>query len=107
MNKLILTIIGWFALVMTAQAASFDCGKVVTKVEKLVCANPEISKLDDTLGKAYQTEAAGLVVNPDGSDFSRIVNADNSTTVYYQDGQGDVSTWQYSAGNQPAWALAA
>ena len=56
MNKLILAIIGWFALVMAAQAASFDCGKATTKVEKLVCANPEISKLDDTLGKAYQDD---------------------------------------------------
>ncbi len=54
LNKLVLIIIGWFALGMTAQAASFDCAKAATKVEKLVCANPEISKLDDTLGKAYQ-----------------------------------------------------
>ena len=56
MNKLTLTIIGWFALGMIAQAASFDCGKAATKVGKLVCANPGISKLDDTLGKAYQDD---------------------------------------------------
>lgn len=35
-------------------AASFDCAKVLTKTEKLVCDSPEISALDDRLGKAYQ-----------------------------------------------------
>lgn len=37
-----------------AHAASFDCAKAATKVEKLVCADSEISGLDDELGKAYQ-----------------------------------------------------
>lgn len=35
-------------------AASFDCGKAQTKVEKLVCNTPAISKLDDEIGKLYQ-----------------------------------------------------
>ncbi len=49
----------WIALVMLALganfacAASFDCDKAGTKVEKMICADPELSKLDEELGKAY------------------------------------------------------
>jgi len=35
-------------------AASFDCSKAVTAVEKIVCSTPEISKLDDALAAAYK-----------------------------------------------------
>lgn len=35
------------------QAASFDCAKAGTKVEKLICANKELSKLDEALAKEY------------------------------------------------------
>jgi len=38
----------------TACAASFDCDKAGTKVEKMICADAELSKLDDGLGKLYQ-----------------------------------------------------
>lgn len=41
------------ALAGSAQAASFDCAKASTKVEHIICDNPEISKLDDELGPAY------------------------------------------------------
>lgn len=41
-------------------AASFDCKKATTLVEKAVCANPKLSKLDDALGKAY-TQALSRV----------------------------------------------
>jgi len=37
----------------TACAASFDCTKATTKVEKMICANAGLSKLDGELGKAY------------------------------------------------------
>lgn len=37
------------------QAASFDCTKTTTKVEKLICGNPVISKLDDELSAVYKT----------------------------------------------------
>ncbi len=49
----------WIALVLLtlganfACAASFDCDKAGTKVEKMICADPELSKLDEELGKAY------------------------------------------------------
>ena len=35
-------------------AASFDCSKATTKVETMVCANPELSRLDESLSRAYQ-----------------------------------------------------
>jgi len=35
-------------------AASVDCSKATTKVEKMVCASAELSKLDESLSRAYQ-----------------------------------------------------
>ena len=36
-----------------AQAASFDCGKAQTKVEKMVCTDTELSTLDEEVAKLY------------------------------------------------------
>ena len=33
--------------------ASFDCGKATSEVEKLICSDDELSKLDESLNKAY------------------------------------------------------
>jgi uncharacterized protein len=38
------------------EAASFDCGKAASVVEKLICSNEELSKLDENLSKAYKHE---------------------------------------------------
>lgn len=46
--------LGGLMLSFAAQGASFDCGKAITDVEKRVCDNPIISKLDEELGKLYQ-----------------------------------------------------
>lgn len=35
-------------------AASFDCAKAGTTVEKLICSHPNLSKLDDELDQAYK-----------------------------------------------------
>jgi uncharacterized protein len=43
-----------FTLVAQVDAASFDCSKAVTKVEKLICTNEEISKLDEALSESYK-----------------------------------------------------
>src|SRR3990167_6280936 len=40
---------GWLVPSIPAQAASFDCAKAATKVEILICADAELSKLDDEL----------------------------------------------------------
>lgn len=47
-----------------ATAASFDCKKAVTWVEKTVCANPELSKLDEEMAKAYTDALKSL--SPEG-----------------------------------------
>jgi uncharacterized protein YecT (DUF1311 family) len=39
-------------------AASFDCAKAGTNVERLICETPELSKLDDELAAAYKTVLA-------------------------------------------------
>lgn len=35
-------------------ATSFDCEKARSEVEKLICGDEELSRLDDSLNKAYQ-----------------------------------------------------
>jgi uncharacterized protein len=50
-------ILGTFFLLIIAEnidAASFDCGKATSEVEKLICGNEELSRLDDSLSEAYQ-----------------------------------------------------
>lgn len=47
-----------FALFLTSPsllAASFDCTKATTSVEKLICNNEDISSLDDQLAKSYKS----------------------------------------------------
>lgn len=38
----------------TAPAASFNCNKAATKVEKMICDDSELSKLDDKMGSLYR-----------------------------------------------------
>ena len=45
-------------LVAPVHAASFDCAKAQTRVEKFVCNDPFISKLDSQLGKVYDKDIA-------------------------------------------------
>ena len=49
----------FFASITAAPAASFDCGKAETKIERAICADPKLSALDDELAKVYK-EALGL-----------------------------------------------
>jgi len=41
------------ALSCSTHAASFDCAKAQTQVEKLICADADLSKLDEDLAAAY------------------------------------------------------
>ncbi len=43
-----------------AEAASFECARAKTEVDKAVCASPDLSKLDDSLAVAYRTALGGL-----------------------------------------------
>ncbi len=55
---LMFSLVGWLGGV--AAAASFDCKKAKSKVDKLICATPELSKADDELGGLYQEALAAL-----------------------------------------------
>ena len=59
--------LGLAALVLSGavQAASFDCAKAQSKVEKMICADAELSRLDDELGEAYEDALEG---NPKATD---------------------------------------
>jgi hypothetical protein len=41
------------ALTVSAHSASFDCAKAVSKIEKAICADPELSNLDEYPGRYY------------------------------------------------------
>jgi uncharacterized protein len=41
-------------LITTAQAASFDCENAKSEVEKLICIDEELSRLDETLKETYR-----------------------------------------------------
>ena len=53
---LLAVVLCFFPFYETAQAASFDCSKSTTRVERLICSNKEISLLDDQLGELYSPE---------------------------------------------------
>lgn len=47
-------LVGALGMSLPATAASFDCSKAKSKVEKALCANPELSRLDEEVAQAYQ-----------------------------------------------------
>lgn len=44
----------------SASAASFNCKKAKSKVDKLICATPELSKADDELGRLFKEAVQAL-----------------------------------------------
>lgn len=48
-----------------ASAASFDCSKASSRVEKLICSDPGLSKQDDILGQLYR-KAKAASSSPEG-----------------------------------------
>lgn len=55
---IILSILGICILNSNANSASFDCKKAETWVEKTVCADPKLSKLDDAMAQKYKQNLA-------------------------------------------------
>ena len=55
MTRLVAALVGLLLLLTAAPAAaaSFDCAKARTKVEKLICKDPKLSRQDEDLAKAY------------------------------------------------------
>jgi uncharacterized protein YecT (DUF1311 family) len=54
-TRLVAMLAGLLLIVLAApaSAASFDCAKARTKVEKLICKDPQLSRQDEDLAKAY------------------------------------------------------
>jgi uncharacterized protein len=47
-----------------AKAASFDCNKATTETEIAICADPELSALDELMGEIWgQTSQSSRAVN--------------------------------------------
>ncbi|HEY8101198.1 MAG TPA: hypothetical protein VIF82_10630 [Burkholderiaceae bacterium] len=46
------------SLVVTANAASFDCAKASNRIDNTICASPDISKLDSELDGTYKAALA-------------------------------------------------
>lgn len=53
MKKIVPILLSCLTQQVTAEAASFDCLKAATKVEQLICADAELSKLDEELDSEY------------------------------------------------------
>jgi uncharacterized protein len=53
MKRITWIVFGWIALVITVNAASFDCEKASTQIEKMICADSELSELDSEMEKSY------------------------------------------------------
>lgn len=49
-------------LLASAHAAGFDCTKATSQVEKLICSDGELSKLDDDMAAAYRATTAAPVM---------------------------------------------
>ena len=58
-----------------SHAASFDCTRAQSKIEKAVCANPDVSDLDEYLGRYYAGASEAL------KDGSSCLKADQRTWV--------------------------
>lgn len=54
MKPLVLTAFIALALVPSARAATFDCTKALTHIEKTICSDKELSAMDDRLGRLYK-----------------------------------------------------
>lgn len=49
-----------FFISLNSMAASFDCNKASTKIEKLICSDSEVGYLDEELAKVYNLKMKSL-----------------------------------------------
>ena len=61
-----------------AEAAGFDCAKAKSKIEKIICADPELSNLDEYLGRYFEgalesAKDAAACVKADQKDWVKHV----------------------------------
>jgi uncharacterized protein len=58
LHRALLLAVIFFIPLSNGHAASFDCGKSTTQVERTICATPDISEMDATLQEVYEPTAA-------------------------------------------------
>lgn len=54
MHKQVCVVLAWLGTIAPASAAGFDCGKARSHIEKTICADTELSVLDEHLGRYYE-----------------------------------------------------
>ena len=87
MKKLCITtmsILGACLLSTYTNAASFDCNKATSWVEKTVCDSSELSKLDDTMAKKYKSNLATFSDYEDSKAFKDRLIANQRTWLTFQ-----------------------
>lgn len=55
MNQFVWATVGWLVLLASSNAASFDCTKATSKIEKMICNDSDLSQLDEDLSAAYRS----------------------------------------------------
>lgn len=68
-SKKMLVVLWLFLWGVAAQAASFDCGKASSPVEKMICADEDLSKWDEALARVYKQ-----VLEKRGNDQEMVVS---------------------------------
>lgn len=53
MKRIVWGFLGCLILLPSTRAASFDCAKATTKMEKLICSDAQLSQSDEELARAY------------------------------------------------------
>lgn len=77
-------ILGTCLLSTHANAASFDCNKAASWVEKTVCDSPELSKLDNVMAKKYRTNLNNVANEEDSKSYKNNVIIDQKLWLNFQ-----------------------
>lgn len=80
----IISILGTTLLPAAAHSASFDCKKAATWVEKTVCANAELSKLDDAMANKYKRDLANIANEEDIETYKNNMIIDQKLWLNFQ-----------------------
>jgi uncharacterized protein len=77
-----------FLISCSAYAASFDCAKAQTRVEKLICEDPQISQLDEDMADAYANALKAVEVRASVRDeqkqWLKVRNSCKSSDCLYR-----------------------
>lgn len=73
-----------FLAPVSAAAASFDCNKAGTWVEKTICSQPELSRLDEVMAKQYKAKLATATDYEDSNAFKRAARNDQRNWLRFR-----------------------